>query len=223
MGIGPLSQRVILRLNGGIESFHHRVALSPWASQLAFLSHCIWSVKWIRLDDLQNPLKLERSMILLPWDLIGFGMGCCKGWRQGKSDAALMPCWFLLPSQGSLFDVGLLSGYVCALSRVCLAIAPVPILFLMVWERASRWGDSQAGFLPKSSLDGETHKVQRDFLFCFPQAQATLDYKTHTQKQKHIHKQNRMFSLLSLLESKQSLTIWVTFIHGPRFHHYGSK
>lgn len=32
-----------------------------------------------------------------------------------------------------------------------------------------------------------------------------------------------MFSLLSLLESKQSLTIWVTFTHGPGFHHYGGK
>lgn len=142
---------------------------------------------------------------------------------EGKSDPAVTQCWLLPPSQGPCFDVGLLSGCVCALSRVCLAIAPVPILFLLAWERASRCGDSQAGFLPKSSLDGETHRVQRDFLFCFPQAQATIDYKTYTHTKTKAHTQNRMFSLLSLLESKRSLTIWVTFTHGPGFHQHSIK
>lgn len=95
----------------------------------------------------------------------------------------------------------------------------------MVWGRASRCGDSQAGFLPKSSLDGETHKVRRDFLFCFAQAQATIDYKTHTHTKTKTHTQTKqdVLSLLSLLESKPSLTIWVTFTRGPGFHHCSIK
>ena len=43
------------------------------------------SAKWIQLDDLQSPWKLEHSMPLLPWDLFGFGMKCCKHWRHKES------------------------------------------------------------------------------------------------------------------------------------------
>lgn len=107
-------------------------------------------------------------------------------------------CWLLLPCEGSLFDVGLLSGCVWALATVCLATAAVPVLFLRVWERASGCGDSQAMFLPKSCLDGETHKVQRDFLFCFSQAPVTIDYKnhthTHTRKNKNTYTKQDVLS-----------------------------
>lgn len=150
----------------------------------------------------------------------------------GKSDSALTQCWLLLLFKGFLFDASFLSGYVCTLSRVCLAIAPVPILFLRVWERASGCGDAQAGFLPKSCLDGETHKVQRDFLFCFPQAQVTIDYKTHTcgcahththmQKQKHTQTKQDVLSPPLARVQGTLVTICVTFTHGLGFHHYGN-
>ena len=96
-------------------------------------------------------------------------------------------CWLLLPCKGSLSDVGLLSECVWALSTVCLATAAVPVLFPGVWERASGCGDPQAGFLPKSCLDGEIHEVRRDFLFCFSQATVTIDYKNHTHMHTHTH------------------------------------
>ena len=152
-------------------------------------------------------------MLLLPRDLFGFGMKCCKHWRHKEVWTWADACWLLLPCKGSLSEAGLLSACVWALSTVCLAVAAVPILFPRVWERASGCGDPQAGFLPKSCLDGETHKVQRDFLFCFSQAPVTIDYKnhththTHTRTHKHqnkTHTQNRMFSLLPLLESRAS-------------------
>ena len=126
-------------------------------------------------------------MLLLPRDLFGFGMKCCKHWRHKEVWTWADACWLLLPCKGSLSEAGLLSACVWALSTVCLAVAAVPILFPRVWERASGCGDPRAGFLPKSCLDGKTHKVQRDFLFCFSQAPVTIDYKNHTHTHTHTH------------------------------------
>lgn len=83
----------------------------------------------------------------------------------------------------------------------------------MVWERASRCGDSQAGFLPKSSLDGETHKVQRDFLFCFPQAQATIDYKTHTHTKTKTHTQTKQDVLSPLIARVKAISYHLGHFH----------
>jgi hypothetical protein len=70
------------------------------------------------------------------------------------------------------------------------------------WERSSRCGDSQAGFLPENCLNGETHKVQRDFLFCSPKAQAPIDYRkhTHTHAKTKTHTHTKQDVLSPLLE-----------------------
>lgn len=214
-----------LGLNGGIESFHHKVALSPWTCPPAFLSHCIWSVKWIRLDDLQSPLKLEHSMILLPWDLIGFEMGCCKGWRH--KERVILPwhnagcrCLARTPSLMSAFYQGafvLSPGFAWPLhqSPFCsswFGTEPVDV------------ETPRQDFFPRAAWMVKLTNSREISCFVFHKLKQLLITKhTLTQKQKHIHKQNRMFSLLSLLQSKQSLTIWVTFTRGPGFHQSSIK
>lgn len=79
-------------------------------------------------------------------------------------------------------------------------------------------------FFPRAAWMVKLTKSREISCFVFYKLKRLLITKhTLTQKQKHIYKQNRMFSVLSLLESKQPLTIWVTFTHGPGFHHHGGK
>lgn len=130
-------------------------------------------------------------MILLSWDLLGLWMKCCKD-RRRKERVILR--WHN-------------AGFCCLVRAPCLMWAfyqsvfllspgfawPLhqsPVLFLRILEKSQWMWDSQAGFLPKNCLDGETHQVQRDFFFVlfFTKLKLLLITKTthtHTPKQRH--------------------------------------
>lgn len=73
------------------------------------------------------------------------------------------------------------------------------------WKRASECGTHRRDFFPRTAWMVKLTK-SREIFFCFVfhQTEALIDYKNHTHthtKTKTLHTQNRMFSVLSLLES----------------------